>query len=112
LKDDKVAILHSDDTYLLYMTNKQNLLLTNPQTAIVSRDDLLFALQDVYSACPQKIAVDCRFVGKCTENWTFSGITNFIQPYLLTAVEEKCHTLYQPTICTNQLCIAEGTNNR
>lgn len=112
LKDDKVAIIHADDTYLLYMTNKQNLLLTNPQTSIVSPDDLMFALQDVYRVCPQKIAVDCRFVGKCSENWTFSGITNFIQPYLLDALQKKCNTTYKPTICTNQLCIAEGTNNR
>ena len=112
LKDDKVAILHPDDTYLLYMTNKQNLLLTNPQTSIVSRDDLMFALQEVYRVCPQKIAVDCRFVGKCSENWTFAGITNFIQPYLLDALQKNCHTIYKPTVCTNQLCIAESINNR
>lgn len=112
LQDDKVAILHADDTYLLYMTDKQNLLLINPQTSIVSQSDLTFALQDVYRVCPQKIAVDCRFVGKCSENWTFAGITSFIQPYLLDALQKNCHTLYQPTVCTNQLCIAESINIR
>lgn len=109
LLDKKVAILHSDETYFLYMTNKQNLLLTNPQTSINSKADLTFALHEINQVCPEKIAIDCRLVGKCSENWTFAGMNYLIQPYLLAAIEKSCRVKYEPVECTSQLCIAKAS---
>lgn len=108
LPEKKVAILHADDTYLLYMTGKQSSILANPQTWINSKKDLEFALKEVYGTCPRKIAIDCRFVGKCNENWVFTAITNFIQPVILEKIEKECRLKYKPTLCTEQLCIAEA----
>ena len=106
-KEDKILILHPDETYLFYMTNKNSLLLTNPQISINTQNEAAFALQNVLKDCPQKIAVDCRVLGKCSENWYFTGIYTLIQPYLLQRIEDACKAKYYPTFCTQQLCIAE-----
>ena len=112
LSGPRIVILHADDTYLLYLTGKQSLILANPQYWIIMKEDIDFALQEANRECPRKIAIDCRFVGKCSENWLFTGVTQLVQPYILDELQNKCHTVYEPTVCTNQLCIAEARVKR
>lgn len=108
LLEPEVLILHPDDTYLLYLTDKKSLLLNNPQVSIFSDYELFPSIRKISQICPKKIAIDCRFVGKCSENWTFVGINVFAQPRLLETIEKNCHAKYKPTLCTGQLCIAES----
>lgn len=107
ITDNKILILSDDDTYLFYLTEKRNLLYDNSQITILTEKDIDTSLKDAYATCPQKIVADCRLFGKC--DWSNPAtITNFyIQPYLLEKILTVCHTTYEPTICTNQLCIAE-----
>lgn len=98
-------ILSSDDTYLFYVTGKNNLLDDNPESGIVSTDEMDFALKTVKKNCPHSIAVDCSIVNKCEPFTPFSK-GEIRAGDILKAVESLCHTAYQPTICTNQLCIA------
>lgn len=108
IPDNKILVLSSDDTYLLYFTDKINLLDENPQSGITSDVDMKSAIKTVAKICPKKIAVDCSIMNKCprftpfTKGWITAG-------YILKEVESRCHIHYEPTYCTNQLCIAQGS---
>ncbi len=104
---DKALILSSDDTYLLYVTNKKNLLDENPQSGIESDVEMKLAVKTVVKICPKKIVVDCSIMSKCppftpfSKGWLTAG-------YILREVESRCQIDYEPTICTNQLCIVQS----
>lgn len=106
LTDPEVAILSIDDTYLLNLTNKRNLLYNNPQIAGTTYQDLDFTLQKAVKVCPPKIAIDCRAVGKCENYVPLNESAIFMPPLLLKVLQDRCHTRYEPTLCTNQLCLA------
>lgn len=107
LPQKKILILSSDDTYLFYLTKKENLMNDNSQYTILTENDLEKSLKFTTSSCPQKIAGDCRLFKKCTVNNPFTEIVSFsIQPLLLGKIENTCGVKYQADQCTNQLCIA------
>jgi hypothetical protein len=104
---NEALILSSDDTYLLYLTNKKNLLDENPQSGIESDVEMQAAIKTVVKICPKRIAVDCSIMNKCpqftpfTKGWITAG-------YILKEVETHCQIHYKPVYCTNQLCIAQS----
>ena len=113
LNDKKIALIQSDDSYLLYYANKENLISANPQTSIISKKDLDFAIKDITKICPKKIVLDCRLVGQCSQyNYQmFADPGLFAQPLLLAEIEKNCQIKYKPTICTAKLCIASSESN-
>lgn len=108
MREDKIAIFSTDDTFLFYLTGKKNLLDVNPQFGIDSKRDMDFALKTIIKNCPQKIVVDCYVVGKCASSSTFGG-TFFNTHFVLAELEKQCNTIYKPLKCTTQLCIAVST---
>lgn len=105
LPDKKILIISTDDTYLLYLTNKVSFLNINPLTAAINQNDIDFSLQEVYKECPKTIAVDCSAIGKCAFFWKL----NYLQyPYqiILDRINQYCHLQYTTQQCTSQLCIA------
>ena len=102
----QALILSMDDTYLFLKTDKQSFLDANPIMGIDLPEDLNFALKSAVKICPSKIAVDCSFVNKCPAYSPFIGVS-FNLNLLLNKLESECRIKYVPTICTNQLCIAE-----
>ena len=107
LKTKEVVILSVDDSYLFLKIGKKNLLDANPVMGIDLPEDLDFAVKNVVKKCPQKIAVDCSYVGKCKSYTPFIGV-NFDINLILTRIETGCRLKYQPTVCTEKLCIAEN----
>jgi len=108
--DDKIVILSADDTYLHYLTGKQNLLYDNSQFTILTQDDIDNSMRDVYKICPQKIVGDCTLFGKCLKSNTFTETFFNIQPILLDSIQQKCQTKYVPLMCTKHLCIAQKSD--
>lgn len=106
LPDQRIFILSSDDTYLLYLTGKSSLLKINPLTSMISKTDIDFGLQDLSRICPVRIAVDCQIYDRCQP---YSKLNLLQYPYtiVLDRLEKECHSKYQPTICTDKICIAK-----
>ena len=111
LPEKKIVILSADDTYLFYLTDKENLMMDNSQITILTQKDMDFSLKDVYKSCPKKIVTDCQLMGKCERsNPVVIGFFS-IQPLLLNKIEQKCNLDYRPVECTDQLCISEANKN-
>ena len=107
MQENKIVILSSDDTYLFYLTGKENYMYDNTQFTILTDKDMNYSLKDVYKACPKKIVADCTLFNKCQNSRPFTAIAGFnIQPQLLTHIEKECKIKYSPQICTEKLCIA------
>ncbi len=107
MPDKKIVILSPDDTYLFYLTGKENLMDDNSQFTILTQKDISTSLKNVYEACPAKIVVDCTIYKKCQDSKPFTQIAGFsIQPVLLQDIQTKCNVSYKPDKCTNNLCIA------
>jgi len=107
LKESGVAIIHNDDTYLLYLTKKKNLLDANPQVGIDTKDDLAQAIDNFAKECPEKVAVDCSVFAKCQQYVGINQSGFYPGSLILLAVEKQCRIKYQPVECTKQLCIAQ-----
>lgn len=107
IKENEVAILSSDDTFLLQLSEKENLIDANPQSAIDFKSEMTPALANVTKICPSKIVADCMIFKKCPDHRPFSHFFS-VAPFILTEIEEKCHIKYEPTICTDQICIAKS----
>lgn len=107
ISDSEIVILFIDATYLYYMTGKTNMLQINPQSAILTENDLEFALKKVTKLCPHTIAADCRLFNKCQVNSTYTELKLFLQPKILSQIENVCHLKYEPTKCTGHICIAK-----
>ena len=111
IADEKIVILSPDDTYLFYLTDKENLMMDNSQITILTQKDMDFSLKDVYKSCPKKIVTDCQLMGKCERsNPVVIGFFS-IQPLLLNKIKQKCNLDYRPVECTDQLCISEANKN-
>ncbi|MBI4009311.1 hypothetical protein HY357_03690 [Candidatus Roizmanbacteria bacterium] len=107
IPEKQIVILSADDTYLFYLSGKENLMMDNSQITILTNKDIDFSLQNVFKACPKKIVVDCQFMNKCDRSNPFViGFFN-IQPQLLNRIQEVCKFQYRPVECTSQLCIAQ-----
>jgi hypothetical protein len=107
LPDKKILILSDDDTYLFYLTGKQNLLNYNPQIINIAKSDFQHSLREAVIACPKKIAADCRLFNKCSDSDLFSLSYVFVQPQFLNYLETSCKGQYKPVECTNHLCIGK-----
>ena len=101
---DETLILSTDDTYLFNVTGKKNLLDANPIMGIDVEEDINFAVKNAIKKCPQKIAIDCSYVGKCQSYTPFVGVT-FDLKLILNKLETGCKIKYKSTQCTNKLCI-------
>lgn len=108
LKEKQIAVLSPDDTFLLILSGKKNLLDVNPQSAIDTVSEMNFAIKRATVKCPKKIAVDCTIFDKCLSHEFYSRFFN-ISPFILTNIEKSCKVSYKPIECTNQLCIAQST---
>ncbi|MBI4009302.1 hypothetical protein HY357_03645 [Candidatus Roizmanbacteria bacterium] len=106
MKEPEITIISTDDTYLFFLTEKRNLLNTNPIIEINMQYEIDQALKKASKVCPQKIAADCQIYKKCTPYKTLTKGWPDILPIVLTQLEKKCEVSYEPTICTKQLCIA------
>lgn len=104
LPDDAI-ILSADDAYLFYSSGKKNLLDANPILGIDLPEDLDFALKNAVKNCPQKIAIDCSFAGKCPSYTPFVGVS-FDLKLILDKLEAGCSSKYKPEVCSTHLCIA------
>lgn len=104
LTEKNILVISTDDTYLLYLTDKASLLNINPLTATISQKDIDSSLQKVYQLCPKKIAIDCSAIGRCPFFWKLNYL---VYPYqiILDRVSQRCHLKYKPQSCTSQLCI-------
>jgi len=99
-----IIILSSDDTYLFYLTKKNNLLDINPISGVISKSDLDFALKQATKVCPKKIVVDCQTFDKCPKYKTLNHAQ--INPQLfIDKISASCHLDYQPIECTKKLCL-------
>src|SRR3989338_5622147 len=113
LPEREIVILSPDDTYLFYLTQKENMINDNSQFTILTQKDIERSLEKVFKVCPKKIVAECSLFGKCQtrEPPSFVSIAGFqIQPLLLQQVQERCNLNYRPIKCTKQLCIAENLN--
>ena len=100
-------IISTDDTYLFYLTGKKNLIDANPAVLMVMKKELDRAVKNVSRVCPTSIAVDCSIIKKCEPYQSFNQGERTVLPFILREVEAACRFKYEPTICTNQLCIAK-----
>ncbi len=111
LKQKKVLIIQNDDTYLFYLTKKENLLNINPIGAIVTKKELDFATVEAVKTCPQAIAVDCFYLNKCSTKH-FDKMLNaswtWVDKFVLDKIETSCRIKYLPKVCSENLCIAEA----
>lgn len=103
---NKAVIFSVDDTYLFYSSGKKNLLDANPILGIDLPEDINFAVKNAVKKCPQKIAIDCSFAGKCQSYTSFVGVT-FNLKLLLDKLESGCKSKYVPNKCSPHLCIAD-----
>lgn len=112
IKDPKILIVYNDDTYLLSLLNKKNLLHVNPLISITTKNDLDFATYEVSSVCPKQIVVDCNLVNKCKPH--FDEMLNPVQfslsisQLVFTKIQSTCETTYQPVECNNNLCVVQS----
>lgn len=108
IPESQILILSSDDTYLLYLFNKKNLLDVNPIWGTVgTKNEIDKSIQKISANCPKKILADCSIAGRCHQYKTLTSGDSGAFPLLLTAIEKKCQVKYTPTICTNKLCLTE-----
>lgn len=107
IKEKEAVIISGDDTYLFYKTNKHSMLYDNSLVTILTKDDLEFSMKKATVVCPAKIAGECRLFKSCPETKLFSNAYHIWQPLVLSYLEAKCQGKYEPTICTNQICIAK-----
>lgn len=107
INSKEAIVLSVDDSYLFMKIGKKNLLDANPIMGIDLPEDLDFAVKNAAKKCPQKIAVDCSYVGKCKSYMPFIGV-NFDINLILTRIETVCRLKYKPIVCTEKLCIAEN----
>lgn len=105
LKSEETIILSTDDTYLFYESRKKNLLNVNPIRGINQASEIDKAVQSAIQKCPEKIVVDCSFVGKCQPYTPFVGVS-FDFKLILNRLEAACNSKFIPEICSNYLCIA------
>ena len=110
LTQPKALILSRDDTYLLIVSNKKNLLRVNPQAAVDTKTGMDFAIKDVVKVCPKKIAVDCTIYKRCSDFTSYTKQDFYTAPFILQEIENKCRVKYSPVECTNKLCIAISDN--
>lgn len=112
IKDPEILIIHNDDTYLLSLLNKKNLLRVNPLITITTKADLDFATFEASKICPEKIVLDCALVGKCKPH--FDEMLNPVQfslsisQLVFSKIQGDCKTSYQPVECNNNLCIVQN----
>jgi len=105
IPEKNIVIIFIEDTYLFYLTNKNNLMNMNPQVMINTQEDSDFGLSNVYKVCPRRIAVDCKLFNLCGSP---QSIIENNQAQRLSFIENKCKIKYYPLICTDQLCIGEA----
>lgn len=109
IKDNKIIIAHPDDTYLLYLTQKENLLDSNPFATVIAPSDLDFAVKSLKNKCPKRLVADCRAFNSCSAGIfrPFNEVALFVAPLILTRIERDCNVKYHPISCTSQICIAQ-----
>lgn len=105
IPNKKIIILSDDDTYLFYLTGKQNLLNYNPQVINIAKDDFQYSLKEAVLKCPKKIAVDCKVFDKCSQNSPFTDPFFNSANIFLNQIQNSCHLTYFATTCTANLCI-------
>ncbi|OGK16199.1 hypothetical protein A2774_04970 [Candidatus Roizmanbacteria bacterium RIFCSPHIGHO2_01_FULL_39_12c] len=106
IKEIKTIIISADETFLFYLTKKKNLLSVNPVVGnIYSKSEMDNLINSLGSNCPHGIAVDCSLVGKCPSYETFSVGDPIILSTLLQRIQAACQIIYQPTVCTDKICI-------
>ena len=108
IKEGQTLIISPDDTYLFYKIQKRNLFDSNPVWATIDmQSEMKLAIDKTKNICPDKLVIDCSLVKKCPTYITFVNQDAVVAfPQLLVGIENKCQVKYQPTICTNKLCIA------
>src|SRR3989344_4114099 len=108
IKEGQTLIISPDDTYLFYKIQKRNLFDSNPVWATIDmQSEMKLAIDKTINICPDKLVIDCSLVKKCPAYITFVNQDTVVAfPQLLVGIENKCQVKYQPTICTNKLCIA------
>ncbi len=106
MKDKKIVIISPDDTYLFYLTGKDNLLNIDPAFAIDMQSEMPVAVQSATEVCPEKIVIDCALAHRCQD---FQPLTERLPalPFIQTEIEKKCGFSYQTGKCNEALCIAE-----
>ncbi|MBI4009303.1 hypothetical protein HY357_03650 [Candidatus Roizmanbacteria bacterium] len=110
LKENEVVIVSTDDTYLLYLTNKKNLIDANPAFGMDSKRELDAGLKRIVKLCPTHLAVDCTVYQKCPDYKTLSG-GFYIMPWIIKEIENQCKVKYKPIDCTDKLCIVDSNIN-
>ena len=65
----------------------------------------LTAIKNGVKKCPEKIAMDCSYLGKCPPYSPFIGI-NFDFKLILDKLEAGCKSKYKPEVCSPHICIA------
>lgn len=119
LSQKEILLISPDDAYLFYLLkNKTDLIDALPQTILFFKDEENKALKRVFKICPKKIVVDCRIVGKCADYITLNSAHYPVKQSFefeksliilrLKTIKGKCHLDYQPTICTQKLCIMKA----
>lgn len=117
LGQKEILLLSPDDAYLYYLLkDKTSLIDTIPQQVLISKNEEKKAFKRVFTVCPKKIVVDCRILGKCEEFITLNSAHYPVEQSftleknfsisILKTIENKCRLNYQPTICTQKLCVA------
>lgn len=102
IPEKNIVIIFVEDTYLFYLTNKNNLMNMNPQNMISTQEDSDFGLSNVFKICPKRIAVECNLFNRCDSPQSIDQVQR------LKLIETKCEIKYYPLICTYQLCIGEA----
>ena len=110
MPEEEIIIVSGDDTYLYYLSNKYSLLADNSLITILTKQDLAHSLKKAGQTCPKKIAGECRLFRSCPNTGLFSQAFSTWQPIVLSELEKSCQVKYQPTECTDQLCIAEANS--
>lgn len=104
----KIIIISGDDTYLLYLTGKEDLLDDNPIVNILTKKDLESATENAVKICPKRIVTECRLFNNCGQTELFSKAFYVWQPIILAEIQNRCRLQYKPIRCTDQLCIVEA----
>jgi len=102
IPEKNIVIIFAEDTYLFYLTNKNNLMNMNPQNMIITKDDSVFALSNVFKICPKRIAVDCNLFNRCDTPQLITQLQR------IELIENKCKIKYYPLICAAHICIGQA----
>ncbi|OGK17072.1 hypothetical protein A2774_05105 [Candidatus Roizmanbacteria bacterium RIFCSPHIGHO2_01_FULL_39_12c] len=108
LIEDEVLLLTTDDTYLLYLAGKKNLLDINSSIGIILESELNPAIKRALEICPQKIAVDCQIINKCPAYKPLVQAFPRVLPIILNKIESVCKIKYEPSTCTRQICLVDA----